>query len=66
MIPSLQNGVSALKSFSEGLQVLSNNIANVNSLGYKSARANFSDNFYLHQSNPGFAIDGEPTCTPEP
>jgi flagellar hook protein FlgE len=60
MIPSLQNGVSALKSFSEGLQVLSNNIANVNSLGYKSARANFSDNFYLHQSNPGFAIDGEP------
>lgn len=60
MIPSLQNGVSALKSFSEGLQVISNNIANVNSLGYKSARANYSDNFYIHQSNPGFAVDGEP------
>ena len=60
MIPSLQNGVSALKSFSEGLQVLSNNIANVNSLGYKSARANYSDNFYLHQNNPGFSVDGQP------
>lgn len=60
MIPSLQNGVSALKSFSEGLQVLSNNIANVNSLGYKSSRANYTDNFYIHQSNPGFAVDGEP------
>jgi len=60
MIPSLQNGVSALKSFSEGLQVLSNNIANVNSLGYKSARANYSDNFYIHQNAPGSAIDGQP------
>ena len=59
MIPSLQNGVSALKSFSEGLQVLSNNIANVNSLGYKSARSNFSDNLYLHQNSPGFSLDGE-------
>jgi len=60
MIPSLQNGVSALKSFSEGLQVLSNNIANVNSLGYKSVRANYSDNFYIHQNNPGFSVDGQP------
>ena len=60
MIPSLHNGVSALKSFSEGLQVLSNNIANVNSLGYKSSRANYTDNYYIHQGNPGFAVDGEP------
>ena len=59
MIPSLHNGVSALKTFSEGLQVLSNNIANVNSLGYKSARANFTDNFYIHQNNPGPTVDGE-------
>ncbi|MDA7792118.1 flagellar hook basal-body protein [Opitutales bacterium] len=63
MIPSLHNGVSALKSFSEGLQVLSNNIANVNSLGYKSARANFTDNFYIHQNNAGPAVGGEPQNT---
>ena len=28
--------------------MLGNNIANVNSLGYKASRANYSDNFYLH------------------
>ncbi len=61
MIPSLHNGVSALKSFSEGLQVLGNNIANVNSLGYKSSRANFSDNFYLHVNDPNFGVGGEPS-----
>jgi flagellar hook protein FlgE len=59
MISSLQNGVSALKSFSEGLQVISNNIANVNSLGYKSARANYTDTFYLHKNDPKFAIAGQ-------
>lgn len=48
MIPSLHNGVSALKSVSDGLQVLGNNIANVGSLAYKSSRANYSDNFYMH------------------
>ena len=62
MIPSLQNGVSALKSFAEGLQVLSNNIANVNSLGYKSSRANYSDNSYIYQNNLA-ALDGEPKNT---
>jgi flagellar hook protein FlgE len=59
MITSLQNGVSALKSFSEGLQVISNNIANVNSLGYKSARANYTDTFYLHKNDPKFAVAGQ-------
>jgi flagellar hook protein FlgE len=48
MIPSLHNGVSALKSVSDGLQVLGNNIANVGSLGFKSSRANYTDNFYMH------------------
>ena len=48
MISSLQNGISALKSFTEGLQVLGNNIANAGSVGYKSSRVNYSDNFYLH------------------
>ena len=40
MLASLHNGVTALKSFTQGLQVLGNNISNVNSLGYKSSRAN--------------------------
>ncbi len=61
MIPSLHNGVSALKSLTQGLQVLGNNIANVNSLGYKSARANYSDNFYMHLNDAETGVDGDPS-----
>ena len=61
MIPSLHNGVSALKSLTQGLQVLGNNIANVNSLGYKSARANYSDNFYMHLNDAEAGADGDPS-----
>jgi flagellar hook protein FlgE len=61
MIPSLHNGITALKSLSQGLQVLGNNIANVNSLGYKSSRANYSDNFYLHMNDAESGPDGEPS-----
>lgn len=61
MIPSLHNGVSALKSLTQGLQVLGNNIANVNSLGYKASRANFSDNFYLHVNDAESGADGVPS-----
>ncbi len=61
MIPSLHNGVSALKSLTQGLQVLGNNIANVNSLGYKSSRANFSDNFYMHINDAESGEGGVPS-----
>ena len=61
MIPSLHNGVTALKSLTQGLQILGNNIANVNSLGYKSTRANFSDNFYMHINDAESGADGEPS-----
>ena len=42
---SLNVGVSALRSYSEGIQVVSNNIANVNTVGYKVSRAQYSDTF---------------------
>jgi len=42
---SLNVGVSALKSFAEGIQVTSNNISNVNTIGYKTSRAQYSDTF---------------------
>ena len=61
MIPSLHNGITALKSLTQGLQVLGNNIANVNSLGYKASRANYSDNFYLHLNDAESGADGEPS-----
>jgi flagellar hook protein FlgE len=61
MIASLQNGISALKSFTEGLQVLGNNIANSGSVGYKSSRVNYSDNFYLHLNKAESGADGAPS-----
>ena len=42
---SLNVGVSALKTFAEGIQVTSNNISNVNTVGYKVSRAQYSDTF---------------------
>ena len=43
MIGSLQTGVSGLQQFQEDLQVIGNNIANVNTVGYKSATMDFQD-----------------------
>jgi flagellar hook protein FlgE len=43
MIGSLQTGVSGLQQFQQDLQVIGNNIANVNTVGYKSASMKFED-----------------------
>ena len=54
LVATLNSGVSALSAFSEGIQVISNNIANVNTTGYKGSRAEYSDNFsnILRQAAP--------------
>jgi len=43
MLKSLFSGVSGLQSHQVAMDVESNNIANVNTIGYKYSRANFSD-----------------------
>lgn len=43
MLRSLYSGVSGMKSQQSKLDVISNNIANANTVGFKSSRANFSD-----------------------
>ena len=45
LIGTLTSGVSALRTFSKGLEVIGNNIANVNTTGYKSSNATFSESF---------------------
>ncbi len=45
MLLSLDSAVSALDSFQQQMNVVGNNIANVNTVGYKSADANFEDAF---------------------
>ncbi|MDD5053312.1 MAG: flagellar hook-basal body complex protein [Sulfuricurvum sp.] len=49
MLKSLYSGVSGLQSQQIAMDVESNNIANVNTIGYKYSRANFSD--LLAQTN---------------
>ena len=45
MIPSLNTGVSGLQQYQNRLDVLGNNIANANTIGYKSTRLDSSDTF---------------------
>ena len=41
----LTSGVSALKSFTRGIEVIANNIANVNTTAFKASRVDYSDSF---------------------
>ena len=45
LIGTLTSGVSALQSFTKGLEVIGNNIANVNTVGFKGSTANFQESF---------------------
>ncbi len=42
---SLTSGVSALKSFEKGIEVIGNNVANVNTTAYKGSTTEYSDSF---------------------
>jgi len=46
MLSSMYSGISGLKSNSDSLNVVGNNISNVNTTGYKSSRASFEDVLY--------------------
>ncbi|MDR0424046.1 MAG: flagellar basal body protein, partial [Clostridiales Family XIII bacterium] len=46
MIGSMYSAVSGLQAHQTKMDVIGNNIANVNTYGYKSNRATFSDVFY--------------------
>jgi flagellar hook protein FlgE len=57
LIGTLGSGVSALRTFMKGLEVIGNNIANVNTTGYKSSSAGYADSFsnVLQRSAPSSA-----------
>ena len=46
MLRSLMSGVAGLKAYQTKMDVIGNNIANVNTVGFKSSSVNFSDVFY--------------------
>ena len=45
MLRSLNTAVSGLQEFQQDIDIIGNNIANVNTTGYKDARAHFEDTF---------------------
>lgn len=58
MMRSLWSGVSGLQSHQVAMDVESHNIANVNTVGFKYSRANFSDQF-SQTARPATAPEGE-------
>jgi flagellar hook protein FlgE len=54
LIGTLTSGVSAMESFEQGLSVIGNNIANVNTTAFKSGSASYADSFsnILQSSTP--------------
>ena len=56
MLDSLYVGVSGLQGFSKGLRVISNNVTNLNTPGFKGSKQQFGDLFY--QTTPGGAGQG--------
>lgn len=55
MMKALYSGVSGMRSHQTKMDVIGNNIANVNTYGYKSQRTTFRDIYYQQLRNPGGA-----------
>jgi flagellar basal-body rod protein FlgG len=52
-IQTLYTAATGMESLQTKLDVIANNLANVNTTGFKKGRANFEDNFYRHYKYPG-------------
>ncbi len=53
MMKALYSGVSGMRSHQTKMDVIGNNIANVNTYGFKTQRATFRDVYYQTLKNPG-------------
>ncbi|MDP3068747.1 MAG: flagellar hook-basal body complex protein [Opitutaceae bacterium] len=66
LIGTMGSGVSALRTFMKGLEVIGNNIANVNTTGFKASEARYADSFsnILQRSAPsGAATSSTPSTS---
>lgn len=52
-IIALHSASTGLSALSTGLDVIANNLANANTDGFKSSRANFQDLLYIEKAQPG-------------
>jgi flagellar basal-body rod protein FlgG len=62
-VQSLYTAATGMESLQQKLNVIANNMANVNTTGFKSDRANFEDLFYRKEILPG-AQDAASNFTP--
>ena len=56
-ISALHSAASGLSSLSTSLDVISNNLANMNTQGFKASRVNFEDLLYQQKAQPGVQND---------
>ena len=59
MIRALWTSATGMQAQQTNLDVISNNIANVNTVGYKKSRANFEDLIYQNLRDPGVMSSAE-------
>ncbi|MCC6660151.1 MAG: flagellar basal-body rod protein FlgG [Phycisphaerales bacterium] len=52
-INALQSAATGLSALNTQLDVIANNLANVNTAGFKSSRVNFQDLLYIEKAQPG-------------
>ncbi|MAY74573.1 MAG: flagellar basal-body rod protein FlgG [Phycisphaerae bacterium] len=50
---ALESAASGLNALNTKLDVIANNLANVNTIGFKQSRVNFEDLIYLERAQPG-------------
>jgi len=63
-VQTLYTAATGMNALETKLDVIANNLANVNTTGFKKGRANFEDLFYRHQTQPGAEDDaGGKTAT---
>lgn len=62
-VNALHAAATGMNALSTELDVISNNLANVNTNGFKASRVNFEDLFYLQKRQPGMESGAETTPT---
>ena len=62
-VQSLYTAATGMEALETKLDVIANNLANVNTIGFKKDRANFEDLFYRDEIMPG-AEDAQTNPTP--
>jgi flagellar basal-body rod protein FlgG len=58
MLKSLFTAASGMKVQQTNVDVIANNLANVNTSGFKRSQANFEDLVYVTEERPGFSTSG--------